>query len=116
MEARQQRIADMVKSLLPCFEECRRKERLANIILIAAVLSFLIGWGYMLRDYNRPIDINEYTILTNVVALSAKETRQSPAIVTQSILARYHIEQLQDLKSRQWRMVLQYIAERQAMN
>lgn len=112
MEARQQHIADMVKSLLPCFEECRRKERLANLILFATAFSFIIGWGYMLRDYNRPIDINEYTILTNVIALSAKETHQSPGMVTQDILTRYHIEQLQDLKSRQWRMALQYIAER----
>ncbi len=112
MEARQQRIADMVKNLLPCFEECRRKERLANIVIIAAVFSFIVGWGYAVRDYNRPIDVNEYTILTDVIALSAKQNHQSPDVITQSILGRYNIEQLQDLKSRQWRMALKYIAER----
>ncbi len=113
MEARQQHIADLVKNLLPCFEECRRKQRIANFLIATCTLSFIIGWGFVLRDFNRPIDINEYTALTNIIELGARNNHVTQNQMTQSICARFHIEQLQDLKARQWSTAVKFLAEQE---
>lgn len=113
MEARQERIADMVKSLLPCIRQCERKKRIANLTIFISLISCIVIWGYGLREFNRPIDINEYTAIRNVISLSIYETHETEQQITQRLLTHFNIEQLQDLKGRQLTQALKFIAQQQ---
>ena len=112
MEARQQRIADMVRDLLPCMEACRRKQRMANGIIAASIICYALFGGLMMREFTRPINTNEYAILNSVIALTAQENKSTAIDVTQELSAQFQISQLEDLKARQWNDALKFLANK----
>lgn len=110
MEARRQRITEMVKLLLPCVEESRRMERIAKNTLLICCLLFAITGGYIVHENTRTIDTNEYTILSSVIYLSAAEQNTTPENVTWQLAAEFHINHVQDLKAKYWNDALRYLA------
>jgi hypothetical protein len=109
MEARKQRIADMVKELLPCIDQCQRKQRISNIIITVSIIFYISIGGFILRDISRPIDSNEYAILSRMIDLRAQESHTSTHAVTTDLMMQFRIEQLQDLKGRKWSDALKYL-------
>ncbi len=112
MEARRERITEMVKMLLPCVEESRRKERIAKNTLLICCLLFAISGGYIVHENTRTIDTNEYTILSSVIYLCAAEQNTSPHDITQKLVKDFNIHDLQDLKAKHWNNALRYLAAR----
>lgn len=110
MEARKERIAEIAKMLLPCIEECQRKERLSNKILLFSCILFAIAGGYLVHSLTRPISSSEYAILNNLIVLYAQETKTSPEDISAALYKKYDIEHLQDLKARNWNSALNYLA------
>ena len=112
MEARQQRIADMVRDLLPCIEACRRKQRTAKGIIAVSLFCYALFGGFLLREFTRTINTNEYTILNSVIALTAQENKSTAMDIAQEASAQFQITQLEDLKARQWNDALKFLANK----
>lgn len=110
MEARQQRIAEMAKMLLPCVEDCRRKERRTKNILLAAYVMLAFAGGYQVHENTRTINTNEYTILSSLIQMCADEKNTTPELITQELTKQYHINRLQNLRARNWNDVLNHLA------
>ncbi|NDE90366.1 MAG: hypothetical protein EB059_04400 [Alphaproteobacteria bacterium] len=110
MDARRQHIEDLVRNLLPYVEEYGRRQRAATIIINASVLCYIMLGAFLIYNYIRPINTNEYTILNSVIALSAQEAHATPLKITNDLLTQFHINQLQDLKSHQWNEALKFLA------
>ena len=110
MEARQQRIAEMARMLLPCVEECRRKERTSKYILFVTFILLAIAGGYFVNEQTRPINSNEYAILSNLTMLHAQERNTTPEVISKSLHEKFYINHLHDLKARDWNDALNYLA------
>ncbi len=110
IEARRERIVEMAKLLLPCVEECRRKERLSKNILLFSCILFALAGGYLVRENTRPINSNEYAILSNLITLYAQESKDTPEAVSTALNTQFRIDHLQDLKARHWNDALNYLA------
>ncbi|MBY0428489.1 MAG: hypothetical protein K2Q32_04640 [Alphaproteobacteria bacterium] len=112
MEARRERIAEMAKMLLPCVEDCRRKEqRFKNLLLSSYILFAFLG-GYLVHENTRPINTNEYTILSSMIYMRAQENNTTPALIADELTKLYHVQTLQNLKARNWNDALNYLASR----
>jgi hypothetical protein len=112
MEARQQRIAEMVRNLLPCIEECRRKQRMANSIIIGSILCYAMLGGLLVREFTRTIDTSEYSILSSVIALTAQENKVTANDLVHEVSTQFEIAELEDLKARHWNNALKYLANK----
>lgn len=113
MEARQERIAELVRKLLPCVEQCRRKERLFNGIIVFVLITYMMLGGYIAQELNRPIDSNEFIILSSIISLQAQANNEKIHSLTDKLLSRFHIQNLQDIKARDWSDALKYLATHQ---
>lgn len=110
MEARRERIAELARMLLPCVEDCRRKERRSKNLLLSAYVLFAFSGGYLVHENTRPINTNEYTVLNSLVFMQAKERNTTPELISEQIAKQYKVERLQNLKARDWRDAVNYLA------
>jgi hypothetical protein len=114
MEARRERILEMARMLLPCVEDCHRKERRTKNVLLSTCILFAFLGGYLVHENTRTINTNEYVILKNIIHMSAEENKHSSQFLTDEVTRLYQVDSLQDLRARDWNDALHYLAYRRS--
>lgn len=98
---RQQRIADIMQSILPGIDAQRSRKRFVKGVAAALLAVVIFVGGYEIGEQLRPLSYSEKMIVQALIVHTAKEQRKSVDVVTANLVKHMGVEKVKYIKSHQ---------------
>jgi len=98
---RQQRIADIMQSILPGIDAQKARKKWLGRLTLACAFAVIFACGYQIGEVFRPLNYSEKMIVQALIVHTAKEQKKPVEAITANLLQHMHVSKVKYIKSHQ---------------